>query len=295
MAPTEKPASPGVRLQRVLADAGVAARRICEDMIERGRVRVNGEIVRRLPVFVDPATDRIEVDGRVLPPPARPVYVMLHKPERMLVTTADEPGKDRATIMELVDHPAAERLFPVGRLDFDSSGLVLLTNDGDLAHRLTHPRFETTKTYHAVVRGGVDDASLAAIREKARLAAGGSGEARLGLTVLERDPARTVLEVTLHEARNRQLRDILKHLGMPVKHLTRVAIGPLRLSGLASGRWRELSREELKALRGAAAGRAGRPVAPVRPRFSAKPRPRSPKKGGRPNRDQASSRRPSRP
>ncbi|GJQ29247.1 MAG: pseudouridine synthase [Phycisphaerae bacterium] len=292
MASSTSPASRGVRLQRVLADAGVAARRVCEAMIEQGRVRVNGEVVRTLPVFVDPARDRIEADGKPVVAASRHVYVMLHKPERMLVTTADEPGMDRATIMELVDHPAAARLFPVGRLDFDSSGLVLLTNDGDLAHRLTHPRYEVPKTYHVLVRGGLDEAALGAVREKMRLAGARDGDAphgRLGLAVGAREPGRTILEVTLREARNRQLRDVLKHLGMPVKKLTRVALGPLRLTGLASGRWRELTREELRDLRAAAAQPPDRRAAPRPPkaRFAESPRPRSPKKKmpRRPRRD----------
>lgn len=270
-------------MQRVLADAGVAARRVCEAMIEQGRVRVNGAVVRKLPVFVNPGTDRIEVDGVGITKPSRLIYVMLHKPERMLVTTADEPGMDRATIMELVDHPAADRLFPVGRLDFDSSGLVLLTNDGELANRLTHPRYEVTKTYHVLVRGEVDDAGITAIREKVKLAGGRDGGPRaatLGVSIATREPGRTILEVTLHEARNRQLRDILKHLGMPVKKLARVALGPLRLIGLASGHWRELTRDEIKHLRGAAKAEPGtRPASkPMRARFPERPSSRSPKK-----------------
>lgn len=251
----------GVRLQRVLADAGVAARRACEELIEQGHVRVNGQTVRRLPIFVDPASDRIEVDGRLVKPPSRRLYVMLHKPERTLVTAADEPGMGRATVMNLVDHPAADRLFPVGRLDFDSTGLVLLTNDGELANRLTHPRYGVTKTYQVVVKGGLDPQAAEAIRTKSRLASQredqergrvvrGSGAPEI--RVVGREPGKTLLEVTLREARNRQLRDVLKHLGMPVKKLTRIGIGPLQLKGLAIGRWRELTRDELQALRAAA-------------------------------------------
>lgn len=264
------------RLQRVMADAGVAARRVCESMIEEGRVRVNGRIVKRLPVFVE-LGDKVEVDGRPLKAEARPLYVMLHKPERTLVTAADEPGMERATVLDLVDHPAAERLFPVGRLDFDTTGLVLLTNDGELANRLTHPRYGVTKTYQVTVRGDLDHAAVQAIREKAHLAASrddqeqgkirpGGADVAPGLEVMKREPGRTTLLVTLREARNRQLRDILSHLGMPVKKLTRTAIGPVQLKGLAVGRWRELTRDELKDLRAAARGAPTRQTPQTSPR-----------------------------
>jgi 23S rRNA pseudouridine2605 synthase len=261
MAPASK--APGLlRLQRVLADAGVAARRACEEMIEAGRVAVNGEVVRRLPVFVDPRTDQVSVDGRPVRAPARHVYVMLNKPADTLVTGADEPGLARRTVMHLVDHPAAPRLYPVGRLDFASTGLVLLTNDGELANRLTHPRFGVTKTYHITVRSGIDASALAAIGAKLRAAP--EGEARRGprgpmgrapdLSIVRQDSSKAVIEVTLREAQNRRLRDVLKHLGMPVRRLERVAIGPVRLAGLAPGRWRELTRDEVRLLR--SAGRA---------------------------------------
>ncbi|MDX2132323.1 MAG: pseudouridine synthase [Planctomycetota bacterium] len=255
----KSPAPPGVRLQRVLADAGVAARRACEELIEQGHVRVNGVVVRRLPAFVDPDNDRIEVDGRPVRVSHRRLCIMVHKPERTLV--ADEDASGRPTVTSIVDHPSGERLFPVGRLDFDSTGLVLLMNDGELANRLTHPRYGMAKTYHVVVRGPVDESAVDAIRHKAVLAArrddADRGVARRAseapeVRIVKREPGRTTLEVTLREARNRQLRDVLKHLGMPVKKLTRVGIGPLRLSGLAVGRWRELTRDEVRALRDAA-------------------------------------------
>jgi pseudouridine synthase len=235
-----------VRLQRFLADAGVAARRTCEAMIERGRVRVNGEVVRRLPVFVDPATDRIDVDGVGVKGAVRRVYVMLHKPERVLVTTADEPGAERRTVADLVDHPAASRLFPVGRLDFAACGLVLLTNDGELANRLTHPRYGVEKRYEAAVRGGLDVGAARAVRQK--LAAPGGREAP-EIRVTRDVSGGAVLEITIREGRGRELREVLKHLGMPVKRLTRVAIGPLELRALGPGRWRELTRDEVQALR----------------------------------------------
>lgn len=233
-------------------------------MIEAGRVRVNGETVRRLPVFVDPERDDIVVDGRPIPRHSRKVYVMLHKPERTLVSAADEPDMGRRTVLDLVDHPGAARLFPVGRLDFDTTGLVLLTNDGELANRLTHPRYGVTKTYEVTVKGLLDDGAIEAIRTKANLASRREDEEHSsetrgatapGIVIVKREPGRTVLEVTLQEARNRQLREILKVLGMPVKKMARVAVGPLELKGVAMGEWRELTRPEIQLLRAAAKGR----------------------------------------
>lgn len=154
-----------VRLQRLMADRGVAARRVCEAMIEGGRVRVNGRVVDRLPVFVNPGADTIEIDGRPLPGVERPVYVMYHKPERVLVASADEPGSDRRTVTDLVQHPSGARLFPVGRLDFDATGLVLLTNDGELANRLTHPRYGVARTYEVVLKGSIAADQIASIQK----------------------------------------------------------------------------------------------------------------------------------
>ncbi len=270
-------------------------------MIERGRVSVNGRIVSRLPAFVDPGADRVEVDGRPIQAAAqRRLYIMLHKPARILTVSADEPGADRRTVLDLVDHPAKARLFPVGRLDYDSTGLVLLTNDGELANLLMHPRFGVTKTYHAVVRGQVGGDALRRLpkeidtadrRFRRARAAGASGPTRgvrtlrpvrwappksgLDLRVRSQDADRAVIEITLREARNHQARRVLAGFGLPVKKLTRVAIGPLRLTGLAVGAWRELERHELAALRRAArAGRAGAPPNPARS-SPLRPRPHS--------------------
>jgi 23S rRNA pseudouridine2605 synthase len=255
----DRSASGRVRLQRVMADAGVAARRVCEQMIEDGQVEVNGRRVRTLPVFVDPQVDRIVVSGRPLVSPDRRIYVMLNKPPRTLSTAHDEPGAARRTVVDLVRHPSGVRLFPVGRLDYDTLGLVLLTNDGDLANRLSHPRYEIEKTYHAVVKGRVDEASLARLEKGMFLAdrregrtVGGRRASHVGLRIKHVDRERTVLEISLREGQNRQVRRMLAKAGHPVRRLTRVAMGPLKLRGLASGQWRELSGPEVAALRRAA-------------------------------------------
>lgn len=258
----------GERLQRVMADAGVAARRVCEQMILDGDVKVNGRVVDRLPAWVNPEVDRVEVKGRVIPKAERPLYIMLNKPTRTLSTAADEPGADRRTVVDLVDHPSQARLFPVGLLDYDTTGLVLLTNDGELANRLSHPRYEVPKTYLATVRGQVAPAELANLEKelfkaerRVRRASGGVRGTRVGVEIVSVEGGRTVLRLTLKEGRNRQVRTMLATLGHPVKKIERVAIGPLQLSGVAVGRWRELTRAEVKALKEAtkAAGGAERP------------------------------------
>jgi 23S rRNA pseudouridine2605 synthase len=254
---------PKVRLQRLMADAGVAARRVCEQLIEQGHVRVNGEVVKTLPVFVDPEEDSISVDGRPLPRPQRRLYLMLHKPSGTIVSTADEPELGRATVMDLIDHPSAPRLFPVGRLEYDTTGLLILTNDGSLANRLTHPRYRVPKTYHAVVRGVVDVAGVEALRTKIRAMAEREAGVRVqapAIAIVRREPDRTLLELTMEEGPTRHLREAFEFLGMPIKKLTRVAVGGLQLKGLALGRWRELSRDEVSMLRkggGKAAEKAG--------------------------------------
>jgi 23S rRNA pseudouridine2605 synthase len=278
MTQTNHPAPARERLQRVLADAGVAARRVCEQMIEEGRVSVNGQVPRRLPVFVDPQRDRITVDGRPIPRPQRLVYVMLHKPEATLVTTSDEPGMERRTVKALVDHPAAARLYPVGRLDYDTTGLVLLTNDGELANKLSHPKFGFRKVYHALIKGTLSDADLGLIQRRAvdvakKIEAESRAERRerlgpgpqpgprkralkpLSLRILREAEGKTTLEVELVESKHRPLKEVLLSIGLTLRKLTRVAFGPLELKGLSLGNWRELTRDEVKRIKLAAEGK----------------------------------------
>lgn len=251
----------GERLQRILADAGVASRRACEAIIEAGRVTVNGRKVTSLPAFADAEKDRIVVDGLVISKPERRVYLMLNKPARTLSTSRDEPGAGRRTVVGIVDHPAAPRLFPVGRLDFEATGLVLLTNDGELANRLTHPRYGVARTYHAVVKGDINEDMLAEIEKGLRRyerrnakARPGTPVARVELSVARREPGRTVLEVSLVRGPLKELMGLLKTYGCVVRSLERVALGPLTLRGVARGQWRELDRKEVGELRRAARG-----------------------------------------
>ena len=254
-------ASRGERLQRVMADAGVASRRACEALIEGGSVEVNGRLVTELPVWVDPEKDRIVVDGRpIRKTPERLLYVLLNKPPRTLTTAKDEPGSERRTVVSLVDHPERARLVPVGRLDYDTIGLLLMTNDGELVNRLTHPRYGVPKTYRAVVKGRVDPEAIGELEQGIFLAerregrtVGAARTSRVELRVVFADRDRTTLEITLREGRNRQVRRMLAAVGFPVKKLERVGMGPLTLKGVPRGGWRELTAPEVKALRRAAA------------------------------------------
>lgn len=267
--PLKDASRPGaVRLQRWLADSGVASRRRCEELIREGQVRVNGQEVWDLPAWVVPHEDRIEVGGEPVERPSKPgrrterlIYVMLYKPRYTVSTTADPDG--RRTVLDLVEHPSGVRLYPVGRLDYDTMGLVLMTNDGDLANGLTHPRYGVHKTYRAIVKGLVEDDHLRSLEEGVYLAerregrtVGAKRTAHVELEVVKRDRDRTILDITLREGRNRQVRRMLAKVGHPVKKLTRTAMGPLKLKGLRLGEWRELTRDEVRLLRMAVRGKA---------------------------------------
>ncbi len=243
-----------VRLHKAMAQAGVGSRRRCEELVREGLVQVNGETVRELPQWVDPSRDRVTVRGTELPRSKRNVYVMLYKPKQTLTTVQDPDG--RRTVADLVDHPTAPRLYPVGRLDYDTMGLVLMTNDGELANRLTHPRYGVHKTYRAIVKGDLTDEKIEQMRKGIYLAARRDGETtgaeRLGaaeIEVVRREHERTIIDITLREGRNRQVRRLLAAVGCRVRKLTRQRMGPLSLKGLRVGEWRELTAGEVAALR----------------------------------------------
>jgi pseudouridine synthase len=229
-----------VRINRFLAAAGAGSRRAVEDLVRTGRVAVNGEVERDLARRIGPE-DLVTVDGRPVGREA-PVHVLLHKPAGVVTTARDPQG--RRTVLDLVDVPA--RLFPVGRLDRDTTGALLLTNEGELAHRLMHPRHEVEKTYVATLRGDVSDEALR------RLAAGvdldGRPTAPARVRILERQPGWTVLELVLHEGRNRQVRRMADAVGHSVLALHRPRYGPLRLGRLRPGGWRMLTAGEVAAL-----------------------------------------------
>lgn len=233
-----------VRLQKFLSQAGVASRRAAEALMQAGRVRVNGRPATEPGTKVDPARDVVEVDGRRIRP-ARPVWIALHKPRGYVTTRRDPEG--RATVYALLP-PQHRRLFHVGRLDFDSEGLLLLTNDGDTAERLQHPRYEVDRVYDVEVAGALSDDA------RRRLLAGvaledGPARAR-GLRRRRGAPAgHERWAVTMREGRKREVRRMFDAVGCPVRRLVRVRYGPIELGSLAAGAWRELTAAEVRALR----------------------------------------------
>lgn len=287
----------GIRLQKAMANAGIASRRECETIIEDGRVTINGERIRQLPAWADPFEDRIEVDGEPLIKPktstkkfasSGKVYIMVHKPRGVLSTNDDPEGRRR--LIDLIDPsaiPRGVRLFPVGRLDADSTGLILMTNDGELTHRLTHPSFGVTKRYLVSAKGRLVEDDLKKLRKGLVLAdrtpgrptkpgtpkpiqkpsgektsvrsnsGGGGGGKKASMESVqilrhETDRTRgdrTTLSITLTEGQNREIRRLLARVGIKVKKLKRTSLGPVRLKGLAPSQWRMLNTQEVWALR----------------------------------------------
>ncbi len=230
------------RLQKAMASAGIASRRKCEDLIRQGRVQVNGVTVTELGQQVDLATDRVTVDGRPVGERARHVYVVVNKPRGYLSTARDERG--RPTVIDLV--PSSERVYPVGRLDLDSEGLLLLTNDGELANLLTHPRYEHEKEYRALVRGAPSALALNQLVQGVVLE---DGLARADeAALLESGPRASWLRLVLHEGRKRQVRRMCEAIGHPVQRLIRIRFGPLALGDLPSSQWRPLTEQEIDQL-----------------------------------------------
>jgi 23S rRNA pseudouridine2605 synthase len=230
----------GVRLQKVLAAAGVGSRRSCEEMIGAGRVEVDGEVVRRFGARVDPKTQVIRVDGKRIPASEDLVYLAVNKPAGVLSTMSDDRG--RRTIADLVaDH--GERLFHVGRLDYETEGLILLTNDGELAHRLAHPRYGVLKTYLAEVRGPVPKDLARRLTTGVELDDGIVAADRF--RVIEQAGQRVLVEITLHEGRKHVVRRMLAQSGHPVSRLVRTQVGPVSLGSLRPGSFRRLSVAEI--------------------------------------------------
>lgn len=240
---------PAVRLQKILAQAGIASRRASETLITQGRVAVNGRAVTELGAKADPDRDEIKVDGRRIRSAERPRYILLHKPRRVVTTRHDPEG--RKTVIDLLKG-VREYVYPVGRLDYDSEGLVLLTNDGTLAARVTHPRHGVVKRYRAHVLGIPSPDALATLARGVVLDGEKTGSADVRM-VKAYPGARehAVLEVGIHEGRNRQVRRMCEAVGHPVSRLERVAIGPISDRTLKAGHWRELTTRELDVLRAA--------------------------------------------
>jgi pseudouridine synthase len=233
------------RLQKLMAKAGLGSRRANEELIRAGRVRVNGKVAT-LGDKADPDVDHVEVDGEPLEF-EKPIYIMLNKPRGVLSSTEDDLEQGRPTVTGLVD--VDKHIYPAGRLDKNSEGLILLTNDGQLAHRLTHPRYEHEKVYDVTVEGHPDEETLQRWRRGLMLR--GKKTAPAGVEVVSSEEKTTRLKITMREGRKRQIRRVGALLGHHVQHLFREQIGPLHIGDLPSGSWRHLKREEIRALQDA--------------------------------------------
>ena len=241
----------GIRLQKLLSMAGVASRRASEQLILEGRVVVNGEVVMTLGSKADPAHDDVRVDGRRLRFDIRPRYIVLNKPKGYVTTRNDPEG--RKTVMDLLEG-VREYVYPVGRLDYDTDGLLLMTSDGDLAARLTHPSHEVERVYEAMVVGSPADEDLEKLRRGVFIEGRRTAPAtvRRGATSGKGTKQLTKLTIGLHEGRNRQVRRMFASIGHPVRKLTRIRMGPVSLGSLRPGQWRDLTPQEVKKLQDAA-------------------------------------------
>lgn len=237
------------RIQKVMAQCGVCSRRAAEEMIKAGRVQVNGRPIK-LGDSMDPARDILNVDGVTIRPEKkrRLYYIMLNKPRGYVTTASDEKG--RKTVMELLTG-LDTRVYPVGRLDKDSEGLLLLTNDGEFANQIAHPSSGVSKLYRVTVRPRADEQQIEQLAVGVKLD-DGSKTRPAGVRVVTEEEGRSVLEMSIKEGRNRQIRRMCEAVGLNVIRLKRSAIGPLKLGMLKSGQWRELSKSEINALRGSA-------------------------------------------
>ena len=231
------------RLQKYMATCGVASRRKCEEIILEGRVTVNGEIVKELGFKVTPGLEEVLVDSKPIYLEEKKLYIALHKPEGVVSTVKDE--RNRKTIIDLVD--VEERVYPIGRLDYNTSGLILLTNDGDVYNRLIHPREEVNKVYIAVIKGVPRKDSIFEFCNGVDI--GGYITAKAKFRIIEELTDKCKVEITIHEGKNRQIRKMCDAIGHPVIALKRVAVGKINLGTLEKGKWRNLDKEEIEYLK----------------------------------------------
>ena len=230
------------RLQKLIARAGICSRREAEKIISAGRVTVDGKIITELGAKADPSKNKIRVDGKPLKICAEKIYLLLNKPRGYVSTVKDERG--RKTVLELLGENFSERVYPVGRLDLNSEGLLILTNDGDLTNALIHPRYEVSKTYRATITGDITEDKLDRLRAGIELEDGLTAPAEVYLL------GDNLVEVTIHEGRNRQVRRMFAAIGCDVKRLKRVKFAGLTIDGLKVGQYRELTAEEVAKLKG---------------------------------------------
>ena len=229
-----------MRLQKFLSKAGVASRRASEKLILQGRIKVNGKIVKELGTKINPDLDEVEFDGKICKFNNKAVYIIKNKPKGVLTTLKDPLG--RRTVIDLLKG-VGERVFPVGRLDKDTEGLLLLTNDGDVTYKLTHPKYEIKKTYRACANGIINTKKIKALEKGIILEDGMTAPANARIIKIKKDS--TIIEIKIHEGRNRQVRRMFKAIGHPVLKLKRTKIGKLSLKDLKTGVWRFLSQNEI--------------------------------------------------
>jgi 23S rRNA pseudouridine2605 synthase len=230
-----------VRLQKYIADAGICSRRKAEELIRDGHVKVNGQLIREMGVKVI-NSDKVYVRGKPVNKQGKKIYILLNKPRGYLSTSSDD--KDRKTVLDLVKSP--ERIYPVGRLDYNTTGAILLTNDGDFANKLTHPKNKIEKTYIATVKGIPDTRVIDKLQKG--LVIDGKKTAPASVKILNTANGKTDLEVILKEGRNRQIRKMFESVGFLIHKLQRIKIGNISLTGLPSGKWRDLNEKEIKRL-----------------------------------------------
>lgn len=227
------------RIQKYIARCGVTSRRGAEELIKQGKVKVNGELIKDI-ILVDPERDIVEVNGKIIKPEKRKVYIMLNKPVGYVTTVKDEKG--RRTVLDLID--VKERIYPVGRLDYDTSGLLILTNDGDFAYKLMHPSKEVDKVYIAEVEGIPTEKELEMFRNGLKIEDYITSKAKIEiLKIIDKN---AVVRIVIHEGKNRQVRKMCEKIGHKVLKLKRVQIGKIKLGSLKVGKWRYLNKEEIE-------------------------------------------------
>lgn len=227
------------RLQKYMASCGVASRRKCEEYIIAGLVKVNGEVVNELGIKVNKDSDKVEYKGKLILPEENKVYIILNKPEGYITSVKDE--KNRKTVLDLVK--VSERVYPIGRLDYDSSGLILLTNDGELYNKIMHPRVKIVKRYIAVCKGQFTEEELSKFKKGIDIGGYVTAEANIKILTIEKN--KTTVEIGIHEGKNRQIRKMCSALNHEVISLKRVSVGEVKLGFLKEGQWRNLTQEEL--------------------------------------------------
>lgn len=234
-----------VRLQKYIAMCGVASRRKAEELIAKGKIKVNGKIVSEAGTKVEIGADMVELGGEVIKAVSKKYYIMLNKPIGYVSTASDQ--FERPTVVDLVSEDIQTRIFPVGRLDYETEGLLLLTNDGDFTYRVTHPKFRVEKTYIAILKGGITIRALNMLRRGVDI--GDFVTSPAEVEIIEAEAGKTMLKIVIHEGKNRQVRRMLKTVGTKLEYLQRIKIGKVELGNLPLGRWRYLTSHEINYLK----------------------------------------------